>query len=339
MRQLNEVEVVRAVALIENGESIRQVARNFRVSPSVIQRLWNRYRETGQYKRQTGQGRKRKTNQNQDRFLVLSSLRQRTSTAKDLQIALRMTHGVDVSDQTIRNRLREANMRPRRPVRAPRLTRRHRIARLNFAREHVAWQLRQWRSVLFTDESRFRLTRCDGRVRVYRRPGERYSVAAVQEVDKFGGGSIMVWGGISLDERTDLVIIPGTLNANGYVNTILEEHVVPAAYGVGHEFILMHDNARPHTARVTLDFLQERRIQTMDWPPLSPDLNPIEHVWDMLDRRVRRRPNVPQTIQQLTQALVEEWEIIPQEDLRRLVRSMPRRCQEVIRVGGGHTRY
>jgi hypothetical protein len=67
----------------------------------------------------------------------------------------------------------------------------------------------------------------------------------------------------------------------------------------------------------------------MEWPALSPDLNPIEHVWDQLDRRVRKRRNPPLTIQEVTQALIEEWESIPQESLRRLVRSMPRRCEGI----------
>lgn len=339
MRHLNETEVARAVALIENGQSLRQVARDLGVSSSAVHRVWNRYRETGQYRRRNGQGPKRKTTPQQDRFLVLSCLRERTCTARDLQSRLRMAHGTEISDQTVRNRLREGNLRPRRPVRVPRLTRQHRVARRNFAREHVVWQLRHWRSVLFTDESRFRLTRCDGRVRVYRRPGERYSAAAVQEVEKFGGGSVMVWGGISVDDRTDLVVIPGRLNAAEYINTVLEEHVVPAAFGVGEDFLFMQDNARPHVAVATMNFLREVGIEVMDWPALRPDLNPIEHVWDMLERRIRKRPNPPQTIQQLTQALTEEWERIPQEDLRKLVRSMTRRCESVIRAGGGHTRY
>lgn len=339
MRHLSEVQVAHAVALIQHGHSIRYVSRDLRVSPSVIQRLWNRFRETGQYVRKAGQGRKRKTTQNQDRFLVLSSLRKRTATARDLLNDLRRAHGIEISDQTVRNRLKEANLKPRRPVRKPRLTRHHKAARMRFAREHRDWQLRHWTPVLFTDESRFRLTRCDGRVRVYRRPGERYSAATIQEVDRFGCGSVMVWAGISIDNRTDLVVIPERLTAIRYIENVLEDHVVPAAYGVGPNFILMQDNARPHTAAITRNFLQEREIQLMEWPALSPDLNPIEHVWNQLDRSVRKRPNAPQTIQELTQALIEEWENIPQESLHRLVRSMPRRCEEVIRARGGHTRY
>lgn len=336
---LSEVQVARAVALLESGRSMRFVARDLNVAPSTIMRLNRRYQETGGYTRRQGQGRKRKTTREQDRFLRNCALRRRTSTARALQNDLVRATGVQVSDQTVRNRLKEQNLKPRRPVRKPRLTLQHRRARRTFAQEHVDWQLRHWTPILFTDESRFCLTRCDGRLRVWRRPGERYSQAAIQEVDRFGNGSVMVWGGISIDHRTELVVINGRLNARQYIDQVLDNHVLPMAAEIGDGFVLMQDNARPHTAEVTRTFLQNHRIQVMDWPAISPDLNPIEHVWDLLDRRVRARPNPPDTLQQLQEALNEEWRIIPQEDLRRLIRSMPRRCQAVIQAGGGHTRY
>jgi hypothetical protein len=77
-----------------------------------------------------------------------------------------------------------------------RLTRNQRQARMHFAQEHHNWQIRHWRRIMFTDESRFALCSNDGRVRVWRRAGERFLPSTVQEVVPFGNGSVMVWGGI-----------------------------------------------------------------------------------------------------------------------------------------------
>jgi hypothetical protein len=102
--------------------------------------------------------------------------------------------------------LRESNLTHRKPATGPRVNPGHRMARLNFAREHRNWD-REWHNVLFTDDLRFCLTNNDRRNRVFRRPGERYSQCAIHQIDNFGGGSVMVWGGINWTGRTELVCI------------------------------------------------------------------------------------------------------------------------------------
>ncbi|KAI3356998.1 hypothetical protein L3Q82_003634 [Scortum barcoo] len=86
----------------------------------------------------------------------------------------------------------------------------------------------------------------------------------------------------------------------------------------------MQDNARPHVAGVCQQFLQDEGIDAMDWPAHSPDLNPIEHIWDIMSRSIHQRHVAPQTVQELADALVQVWEEIPQETIRHLIRSMPR---------------
>jgi Transposase and inactivated derivatives len=181
-------------------------------------------------------------------------------------------------------------------------------------------------------KSRFPLTQCDRRQLVWRRHGKQYMPNVVQEV------SVMMWGGISIDGYMDL-IVRGNLTALGYIEQMLLQHVLVPAYSVGPEFILMHDNARAHVARITRAVLRELDIQEMEWPAVSPDLNPIEHVWDRLNRSVHGRPVPPQTLQDLEQTLVEEWNLIPQRDFHRLIRSMSHRCHAVINAHGGLTPY
>jgi hypothetical protein len=127
-----------------------------------------------------------------DRFLRLTALRTRHCTARLLQNEMLAARDVEISLQTVRNRLREDNIRARVPARAPQLTRQHRVARLAFAREHVNWDIGDWQNVMFSDESRFCLYANDRRMPVYRRPGERYLQCNFVPNVNYGGGSIMV---------------------------------------------------------------------------------------------------------------------------------------------------
>jgi hypothetical protein len=117
---------------------------------------------------------------------------------------------------------------------------------------------------MFSDEPRYCLHSSDRRMRVYRRPGERYAQCNMVPTVMFGGGSVMVWGGITLEARTELVVIPrGSITAVTYIANILEPHVMPLAPFRGNYFLFMHDNAKPHSARIVQDYLVEVGITTM----------------------------------------------------------------------------
>lgn len=326
--------------MLEAGRSQRHVAGVLGVSQSTVARMWRRFQTYGHVTHRHGGGRQRSTTQREDRFIVVQARRQRFVTATALQNDFQNATGVRLSTQTIRNRLHTAGMRARRPaIRIP-LTRNHIQARLQWARDHARWTLHDWTPVLFTDESRFCVDFTDRRVRVWRSANERLAPVCVATHDRHGGGSVMVWAGISMQGRTDLHIVQnGTLTAVRYVNEILDVYVRPYAGAIGPEFILMDDNARPHRARVTDEYLEAAAIERMDWPARSPDLNPIEHAWDMLQTAISARPVQPTTVPGLQQALLDEWARLPQQSIRRLISSMRRRCRAVIQANGHHTRY
>jgi hypothetical protein len=157
--------------------------------------------------------------------------------------------------------------------------------------------------------------------------GERFTDQCVYVSDPFGGGSVMVWAGIWHDGRTQLKIVQGTLNDVNYRDDILDPIVLPFLQERNFDHVFQHDNARYHVARVCQDFLNQNHIRVLPWPPLSLDLSPIEHLWHELGRRVRNRQNKPETLQERRDALVHQWNNIPQAFIQRLIGSMCRCCK------------
>ncbi|GFX08907.1 transposable element Tc3 transposase [Trichonephila clavipes] len=124
-----------------------------------------------------------------------------------------------------------------------------------------------------------------------------------------------------------------------YRNVILEQHVRLFRGAMGAEFLFMNDNAHPHRANIVYECLQSEDIPRMDSPAYSPVLNPIEHVWDMLGRRIAARQPLPTYLPELRRVLLDEWCNIPQDQFDNLILSMPRCCKACIASSGRHKPY
>jgi transposase len=318
---------------------MREVARRLQVSPSVIVRLRQRFNATGHVQDRPRSGRPKKTTNREDRYITRQAQVLRTSTANRIRRQLLAATITNIATQTVRNRLHAIQLRARRPAKCPKLSPANKAARQDWCRRHGRWTRQQWSQVVFTDECRFSLEHPDGRIRVWRRPRERFREDCIQPVTPYGGGSIMVYGGFSVQHRTPLYHVQGNLNAQRYRDEILVPLTVPLLRQIGPQAVLQDDNARPHRARLVDNFIQQTGVTRMEWPACSPDLNPIENLWDHLHRRVRENNQPPQTLQQLLVLLQMEWELIPQATLRTLVESMRRRCMECLANRGGSTHY
>jgi hypothetical protein len=157
----------------------------------------------------------------------------------------------------------------------------------------------------------------------------------------FGGGDVTVWGCFSFDCKLDLYVLDGNLTGQKYRDNVLAPRVVPHFdnHALADSPMFMDDNARPHRAPIVQHCLQQEAFQTISWPAMSPDMIPIEHVWDFIGRKINQHNPKCQNIDELRTAILQEWQQFPQERLRRLVRSMARRVTELHNKRGGYTRY
>ncbi|GFU03068.1 transposable element Tcb1 transposase [Trichonephila clavipes] len=189
---------------------------------------------------------------------------------------------------------------------------------------------------MFSDESRFSLQSDPHRTLIWRVTGIRYHQGNTIERHRYGGAEWFLWEGIILGSRTDLHVQSVTMTGHIYRDVILEQHVSLFRGAMGAEFLFMDDNIRPHRANIVDECLQSEDITR---PAYSLDLNPIEHVWDMLGRGIAARQTPPTCLSELRRALLDEWCHIPQDQIDNLILSMPRGCKACIASSGRHTSY
>ncbi|GFU57347.1 transposable element Tc1 transposase [Trichonephila clavipes] len=302
----------RIIGKIEEGRKITDVAREFDIAHSVVSRLWKSFKTTGKCSRRHGGGRVRSTTPAEDRYIVLSAKRNRRTTAQQVANQFLAASGKQISRKTVARRLRGGGLYARRPVVCVPLTRQHRTARLQWCREHHNWTEQDWACVLFSDESRFSLSSDCRRQLIWRDSGTAYRPENIQEKDRYPTCSIMVWAGIMINGRRRLhVVANGTMTGQRYIDEVLLPH----------------------------DCLDCEDIQRLVWPARSPDLNPIENVWDALGRQVAGRNYLPTNKNTLIRVLTEEWDKLPQQLLDNVVQSMVLRVECCITLHGGHIPY
>ena len=325
------------VKLHKEKHTIREISEKVKRSKSVVDRVVKSYNDTGKIVSAFKTGRPCKTSAREDRIMQRMSLKDRFKSCTEIKRIMNSTSCVNVSRQTVSRRLQEIGLFNRTSRKKPLVSSKNKKKRLEFANRYVIWTYENWAKVFFSDESKFNLFGNDGKNNVKRRIGERLSAKCTKKTVKFGGGSVMVFGMFSSQGTTPLVRLQTRVNTQIYKN-IVQDQVVPIIQTLSFDWAtIMQDNAPCHEAKVVLSYLSEQDFEIMDWPPQSPDLNPIENLWKTLVVKLMERN--PTNTEDLWVKLQEEWSQISIEGCQELIRSCSRRCAAVIESKGSFTKY
>lgn len=220
------------------------------------------------------------------------------------------------------------------------LTKKHKEKRKRICEEYSA-DPRKIARLICSDYKKFTLDGPYKRQKCWqdpRRPKPTYLMR------QMGGGSLMVWGAISKKGKTRLCFTDTKIDSAAHCE-ILSDHLLPFC----HEHYLLEDGridaefqqdgAKIHTSRYTREWLEEYKLEVMDWPARSPDLNPIENLWAILAQLVYAGNRQYRSKTALKEAIEEAWDKIDQATLNKLIDSMHNRFDMCISLKGGKTNY
>lgn len=320
---LSEFEKGKIVALHSSGKSINHISATIRRSRDVVRKYINNPEGYGSRKRS---GRPSSLSSH-DRRSILRAASNRNISANQIQAEL----NIPASKWTIGRVLRSSShLQYSKKKPKPSLKDHHKTARVAWAKEKMSWTT-EWREIVFSDEKKFNLDGPDGYQYYWHdiRKEEQIYSKRIQ-----GGGSVMIWAAFGWKGKTEIAFVNGRINAAAY-QRVLEEHLLPSARKIsGANWKFQQDNAPIHAATSTKHWFASKNITVIDWPALSPDLNPIENLWGILSRRVYLNGRQFQSVDELKSAIAEEWQKITVKELQNLINSMPNRVFEVISKHG-----
>lgn len=327
-KTLTSEEIAKIEVYKELGISNREIAKKLNRSRCLINNYIRKGKNYGTLKRP---GRPPLVTQRQKRE-IKRVIHDENLSARNIKHQLDLQIGVRRLQQIMS---KDLDLSYEKKLGKPLLTPRHKLARLRFAEKYRFWDY-EWKNVVFSDEKTFNLDGPDGVHKYWR---NKHCKKANRHRRNFGGGSLMVWAGISYRGTTPICFVSTKMDSDYYIDLLDNVLVHYGEELLGPEFIFQQDNAAIHRSRKTIDFLNSRKIQTLDWPAISPDLNPVENMWSLLSANVFANGRQFSTVKSLKMVIEEEWRKISPEYIHSLINSMPRRLEEVINNGGGHTSY
>lgn len=326
------------IELHKKNKSLREIGEIVGRHHCTVKKIIDKYANHLTVENLPRPGRPKRLTATEVRAVVREVKANPVSSAVQLAKNITETSRKSVSASTVRRALHQHGLHGRVPRKKPYISKVNQQKQLQFAKKYKNVGVDYWKTILYSDESKFEIFGTKKPPKIWRSKNEAFFEKCVTSTVKHGGGSVMVWGCMAASGVGNLVFIESTMNKIDYLN-ILKENVAPSVekLGLPSNWVFQQDNDPKHTSLIVKEWLLYRTPKTLDHPPQSPDLNPIEHLWEHLDRKIRQRSISNKD--DLKKALIEEWNKITPDITRNLVESMPRRMVAVLNSNGKQTKY
>jgi transposase len=334
--RLSDLDRWSIISMHNDGRSNSYISRKLGVHRDVRAVRARRFDATGSPGSGSRSGRPRVTDEALNTAIAFTAHTDVFTTPRQIVRKLNL----DISPRTVDRRLQDADLFGRIALHKRVFSEVERRKRLAFAEGYKRWTADQWGHVLFSDEKCFYGRGFCGQVWVRRPKGEALNPKYIAHTTAHSV-KVNVWGCFCARGQGYIHIFNETLDA-ALQKRILSANLLPSAHlhyasDPPEQWYFLHDNDKKFKGGIVQGLLHNLGVTLIDFPPYSPDLNPMENLWATMARAVEKYQC--ETLELLQDAVAEEWKKLDPKHMKRLVDSMPQRCQAVIDAQGHHTTF
>jgi transposase len=327
MVQLSEYKRYEIAVMHKQGYSKVEIMRQLKIGRHAVDRWIDRVDKTGKASRKHGSGRQKKE-RDKENIIINRELSKNNISIRDLQ-AILIENNITYSLGSVYKLVCDLGFTYDVPSKEPLLTEANKKTRLDWALKHQNYDFDM---VIFSDETHIEIVDYD------RKRWIKTGINDIIQTVKYPY-KVSIWGCIFKGGGSSICIFTEVMDSNKYIE-ILDSHftwIYSELENYGSKMTFQQDNDPRHTSRTTKEYLNNNRIRVLDWPSYSPDLNPIENLWNIIKSKVFKYKY--DNAIQFRKAILDVWYSIESSVIDSLIDSMPERVQKVIDNKGGHILY
>ena len=327
-----------AVALYNNNKtpmSMNDVDKQLKVSKCCVYNAIKKHKEAGEFSDKKRSGRPQKIDERGQRHLKRLVKGENRLSVSKITKDWNQSQSKSVTRRTVFNYLKRLGYEYKVKLKKQWLSAKQRERRVAWCKRYVHFSKEDWHNVIFSDDSTFYVLQRKNQVKIWRTHEERLHQDCIQQVNTGNGGKVGIWEVFRVKEQQERRYSTKIWTDRLYCNILSGE--LKWSMAKLHDkvkIIYQQDLAPWHTSEIFKAKIDKMKLKVLDWPAKSPDLNPIEMVWSILDKKFMATPIYSKDT--LRKRLDQEWKALGTELCRKLLDSMPDRLQKCLRAKGSH---
>lgn len=330
------IEREKIILLHSEGYDIKEISEKFEIPRGTIWSIINKYEKHNRIDNFQRCGRPKKITKREKNRVKFNLKKEKKLSLRERSRKLEKEDKIKISYSSVRRISNEFGIYAHVSRRKPIITKIQRKKRMEFSKKFLDWSKEDWSKILWSDETKINFLTSDGKLFYWDEEGSELNPENLNMGLKHGP-SISIWACMSSQGVGEIFFIEKNLDSIQLIRIYRKMLKKNGQNLIGDDFIFQQDNDPKHTSKIAQDWLAEKQIPVLNWPPNSPDLSPIENLFSILKSELKKIPF--DDLEKAKEKIKEIWDNISEEICKKSVDSMEERIEACFNAKGSHTKF